>query len=261
MLRKKISFQNRATIDMENPMKTNIKISLFVCAIATTQSILSDYIITFFMRPYPYLPETEKKITKEEAQIKSAKLKKPGKIAKYTLRSILQSNIASGIFCTYSGQLEISDQDGQVTFARRQESPNVKLLITNRVTPILMGGQTIHHWEIEGGSPARLYYVNQREDEETNIEFWDVKKIKLPANNRISLDTIIIFAKPSHIFVPEGITQIEKDTQLILPDIYVKKNIDKLSNSFYVLNLKRFFSQTKEQYQIKEKEYSVQTQG
>lgn len=238
----------------DNKMKMRTKMILFSATLAATQNLVGN-VITFFMRPFPHVYPIEKKLTQQQIAKKSKKLQRPEKIAKYTLRSILESNASSGIFCTYMGQLALSSH-GQVTFARRQVAPHIKLLITEKINPILMNSQTIHHWEIEGGHPASLYLVEQKVDPETEIEFWDVKKIALPENNIISLDSIIIFAKPSHIVVPQGITIVEREAQLLLPDLYVKKNIDKLASSLYVLNLKRFFNQTKPIYQIKPTQYS-----
>ena len=235
--------------------------TILVMLISTCNTMIADHIVTFFMRPYPHLEKTEKAISKEYAAKKSAKLKMAGKIAKYTLRSILESNTAAGIFCTYSGQLAISNPDGQVTFARRQQDKAVKLLVTKKINPILMEKQTIHHWEFELDADAALYLVEQKEDQETSVQFWDIEKLPIPEDNNISLDTIVIFAKPSAIFVPEGIIPTEHGMQLILPDIYVKKNVDKLSSSLYVLNLKRFFNFTKRRYKTKEKQFSIQIHG
>ncbi|MCK5632582.1 hypothetical protein KAH94_02455 [bacterium] len=242
-------------------MKILNAIIFFTLTATTIQSVIADHVVTFFMRPYPHLFTKQKKLSLEKIEHKSKKLQNPKKLAKYTLRSILETKVASGIFCTYSGQLAISDDNGQVTFARRQEDKEVKLLITEKIDPVLMGQQTIHHWEFEIGVPAKLYTVKQKNDEETGLQFWHVKENTLPVDNNISLDTIVIFARPKDIIVPEGITLVEQDAQLIIPDIYVKKNINKLNSSLYILNLKRFFAFTKKEYTVKDKQYSLKTLG
>ena len=233
-------------------------IILFSTIILVTQHTFCDHIITFFMRPFPHLSETKKKLTKNEATKKSHKLQNPKKIAQYTLRSLQKNSIAHGIFCTYSGQLAFSNTDGQVHFKRQQKQPDVHLLITLDIKPIFMGGRTIHHWELVGGAPAQRYLVKQQKDEKTAETFWHVQKVNLPEDNRITLDTIVVFSKPHYIFVPKGITLIEKNPQLVLPDLYVKKNIDKLSSNLYVLNIKHYFEQTRETYKKREKDYSIQ---
>jgi len=210
----------------------------------------ASHIISFFMRPYPYIG-TEKEVTQEYADKKSKKLHRPEKIAQYTLRSVLESNTASGIFCTYKGQLSFSDPHGQVNFVRRQEEPNMQLLITSRINPILEQQQVINHWELEVGTPAALFSVSLEEDIATEVTYWKVEQIDPIPDKTIDLNTVIVFAKPSHIFVPEGITVTKRNPQLILPDIYVKKNIDKLTNAFYLLDLKRFFRHNRRMYELK----------
>lgn len=231
---------------------------LFSMVALVTQHTLCDHIITFFMRPFPHLPGMEKKLTNDEITKKSKKLRNPKKIAQYTLRSLQEGKTAHGIFCTYNGQLAFSNIDGQVNFKRQQEQPNVNLLITLNIKPVFMAGRTIHHWELVGGAPAERYLVTRQKDKGTAETFWHVQKTELPEDNRIALDTIVIFSKPHYIIVPEGITLIEQDPQLILPDLYVKKNIDKLSSGLYVLSIKRYFEQTKESYKKREKDYSLQ---
>lgn len=210
------------------------------------------------MRPFPHLPKTEKKLTNDEATKKAHKLQNPKKIAQYTLRSLQKNAIAHGIFSTYRGQLSFSNTDGQINFKRQQRKPNVHLLVTLDIKPVFMVGRTIHHWELVGGAPAQRYLVQQQKDEKTAETFWNVQKIALPKDNRITLDTIVVFSKPHYIFVPKGITLIEKDSQLILPDLYVKKNIDKLSSNLYVLNIKHYFEQAHETHKKREKNYSIQ---
>ena len=231
---------------------------LFSMVTLITQHTLCDHVITFFMRPFPHLPGMEKKLTNNEITKKAKKLQNPKKIAQYTLRSLQKGKTAHGIFCTYNGQLAFSNVDGQVNFQRKQKQPDVNLLITLNIKPIFIVGQTIHHWELVGGAPAQHYLVTRTKDKETAETFWDVQKTDLPGNNRIALDTIVIFSKPHYIVVPKGITLIEQDEQLILPDLYVKKNIDKLSSDLYVLSIKHYFEQTKESYKKREKDYSLQ---
>jgi len=240
-------------------MKTCLK-TIFLLAITSFAQMAAQttsHLITFFMRPYPYVYMEEKEVTQEYADRKSKKLRRPDKIAKYTLRSILETSTASGIFSTYHGQLAVSDFEGQVSFARMQADPDLHLLITPRIDPFLKKQQVIDHWEIERGVPAQLYSVSLVEDEDTEISYWNVERIDPIPNKRIDLNTIIVFAKPSHILVPEGISIVKRSPNLVLPDLYVKKNVDKLSTSLYVLNLKRFFQQTQKQKELEAKDSKI----
>lgn len=241
-------------------MKTLIKL-IFLGVIATlSQSLIADHIITLFLRPYPHFPlnTAPQEVVQQKADKKSRKLRSPAKIAQYNWNSALGHSPASGIFATYAGQLAASDNDGQLVFARRQESPNLKILITEKMEPIFQVGQTIQNWVLEPNIPAALYSASQDRDQDTDIEFWKVERIKLPQDRKISLDTIVLFAQPNMVYVPEGITTIKHPgADLFLPDVFVKKSVDTLANSLYVLNLKRLFAQVQKMYQVKETSYRV----
>lgn len=204
-------------------------------------NIYSDAIITFFMRPYPQIPD------KYEQNKLTNKLKR-GKTTTYTINTILQLPLVAGIFSTYAGYLTASDINGQTIFPRKHEDPLIYLLITNRITPIMITHNTIHHWELEEGTPAALYTIERKFDEKTGIYFWDMQATDLPKNNRIPLESITIIAQPKNVYVPLGITLSNNNPQLILPDIYIRKGIMKLTNALYILNLRNFFGSLTVEY-------------
>jgi len=150
MLRIKLNAQGIENKKPGGKMRLCSKMIIILLSATCFQHTFADSIISFFMRPFPHLA-AQKEITQEYANRKSKKLQQPNKIAQYTLRSILESNNASGIFCTYKGQLAFSNHHGQVSFSRRQEEADMQLLITPRINPILQQQQVINHWEIEFG--------------------------------------------------------------------------------------------------------------
>jgi hypothetical protein len=170
------------------------------------------------------------------------KLRKPHGIAKQTLTGLLHHCPITGIFSSYFGYLNASDHNGQTSFPRKQSKPLLHLVITNKITPIIMFQYTISHWELVPGTPAVMYSCEQKEDPETRLVFWDVKEEPLPSNNQIPLqDALIIIAKPTNIIVPTGITLTEQSANLILPEMYVKKGIQTTRNALYILDLSLFF--------------------
>jgi hypothetical protein len=244
----------------EYGMKAFIKLIFLWIATTLSHTLVADHIINLFLRPYPHFPvETApQELAQQKADKKSAKLRSLHKTAQYTLRSAIDTNAAAGLFATYAGQLSVSSINGQLVFARRQESPNVHLLVTEKIDPIFQVEQTIHHWELEAGVPAALYAFTQDREQDTDIEYWDVKRVPLPQNRSISIDTIVVFAQPTSVYVPEGITPLKHPgADLFLPDVFVKKSVDTLASSLYLLNLKRLFSQTQKTYQVKENSYRV----
>lgn len=147
----------------------------------------------------------------------------------------------TGIFASYGGFLTISDVHGEVSFPRLHEKPVVTILVTSRITPMVMGGLTIHHWEREEGTPTSFYSVTREKDEEKNTVAWVVKKEPLPESMIIRPETIIIFADPSSLVIPTGSFPTKDMANWLLPDIYVKAEMAISQRALYVMHIKHFF--------------------
>jgi len=214
----------------------NKKLIILIIGIFLSTPIFSSHIINFFFKPWPYI------VTAEKAKEKEEKIKSPGYLAQKKIRNFLKDRSPiQGIFVTYDGYISASTIDGQVSFPNKQTKPLLYLAVIQQITPILMAGNTIHHWEAEKESPFAFYKIERKEDSETEIMFWEVTEEKPPLNNILPLHTICIIASPKHIYVPLGITITKKSENFLLPDIYVKKGIMNITNALYMLNLKHFF--------------------
>jgi len=229
-------------------MKTK-KFLIALCTILIHNSSTGTNIISFFIRPCPTLTNEKKAIKKIN------KLTHPGKLADYTLKELSQNYIVSGICCTYGGYMAVSDLNGQVIFPRRHKTADVDLIITKHIIPITMLHNTIHHWEFEEGTLAKMYSIVRKEDKETDAFFWDVNPIKIPKDDVIPIKSIVILADPKYVLVPSGITLTKESNQLILPDIYVKKGIKKIDHILYSLGINVFFQSTESQYKKAQKNY------
>jgi hypothetical protein len=187
------------------------------------------------MEPYPLLsksPEAEKAVNK---------LKKPGRISKLGLKSLGKNPLTKGIFSTYGGWLAMSNHDGQTTFLRKHINPVIYLLITSKITPMMMAGNTIHHWTIEEKTDAKMYKMERLHDAGEELFYWLTEEVPLPENGILPNESITILARPQNVYVPEGITLTEDSPNLILPTIYIKKGIKTNTNALYILNLRQFF--------------------
>ena len=209
------------------------------------QSGQADPVISLFIRPYP------------QAHATTQKIKKVGKIARHTIEGIADYQIPAGIFSTYAGYLNISDLDGQIVFPRKHAKPVIQLIITTRITPILMFEKTVHHWELVPGVPAQMYTFEQTFNEGTKTFYWDVYPAQLPEDNIIPLSALIIFAKPRYFYVSTGITITDDSPNFILPTIYARKGIKITNNALYVFNLSHFFGQVYYRYKKQSKRYEI----
>jgi len=205
-------------------------------------SLSAEKTISLYIQPFPHV------VTEEKAQAINNKISSPGYIAHKTVKSAYSDQINSGIFSTYAGFLTSSKYDGEIMFPRKHEAPSIIMVITSKIMPVTMMYNTISHWEIEPQVDAEFYTIERKKDDETELFYWDVAPLERPKNNIIPLTSLIIIAQPKNTYVPIGSTLTNDSEQLVLPDIYVKKNIQSSQNSLYILNLKQFFGPIKGLY-------------
>lgn len=215
------------------------------CLLCLT-SLSANPVITFFFREYP--------VDSACALDLSNDFKNPDCIAKQTINGVTQYRGVAGIVSTYFGYLQVSNGKGQTTFPRKSSRPLINVIITNKITPIMMFQNTISHWEIEPGTPAALYTFEFKEDSDTKLTFWEVNQGQLPEKNQVNpINSIIIIAKPNNIFIPSGITVTPRDANMILPDMYVKPGIKTTNSALYMLNMNHFFRPVEMLYEKKPK--------
>lgn len=216
----------------------NIKKTLWTIILASLSAqhtLLCDQIITLFLQPYPLVT------TDTSATTIVNQLKKPRQLAQYSIHGTLQKHVNSGVFASYKGYVTASDNNGQIVFPRRHLEPRVTILVTSKIVPVIMVHNTISHWELEKGTPAAMYVAERKQDMPSELYYWDVKQVPLPKDNRLTPQTLIIFAPAQDIYVPQGITLAKNMPNLILPDLFVKKEIKISPNILYVLNIRHFF--------------------
>lgn len=198
----------------------------------------SDSIIFFQFKPYLLLKEarSSKKFV--------SNLSHPGKIARNKARFDIENglgSIISGILCSYAGFITASDTSGTVTFPRLQTSSELYVLVTTRISPIPQTQNTISHWELEEGSPVKVYLFNHTE----SPFLWNVSEVSYTTTflrgKVIPLNTIIIFDNPKNIYIPTKKIRSFEGPNLILPSVYVRKGISNVQNALYVLNIKHLF--------------------
>lgn len=217
-------------------MKFIYKMLLRILAALTLwfSMVSADPIISFFMRPYP------EHFGMQYAQEMTDKLAIPGKIARKNIRTWANNLTGSGVISTYAGYLGVSDTNGQTQFPRRHSTNKLYIAITPRITPITMTNHMVHHWEFETGTPAELFVATLQQDPETDLYFWEIQQTKIPINNVIPREAITIIAKPKYIVIPIGATVAHKSPHLLLPDLYIKKALNKTMHALYVLNIEHF---------------------
>lgn len=215
-----------------------MKISFYIYVLSIVSIIFTnlhaEHLISLFLKPYPNISSHD--VSKKVAQ----KIHRPGKIASQATKHTLSAPVG-GIFATYGGYLVISDSDGEITFPRKTTRPFLYLIITERLTPIVMSGNTLAYWERNEDAPAAVYAMEQKFDTESRAYYWEVTQEPIPATTKVPLESIIIFADPKYVYVPLGITLTQQSPHLLLPDIYIKNGNNLTANALYVTNLAHYF--------------------
>lgn len=209
----------------------------------------TENMITMFIRQFPML--TQEDVTNKPNQATySAPLQQPDftQPTGTTKPHKAAGSGYEGVTASYLGYISVTNHNGQISFPRKQQSSSVYILVTPRILPIFMiAPTTIHHWQLHPSMPAELYKVEQKADEITGLYYFTTIKQTLPKDHKIDMNTIIIYADPNEVVVPEGATITKYTTNLTLPNIYVK-NINITKASLYALSIKEYFEQINEMY-------------
>ena len=104
---------------------------------------------------------------------------------------------------------------------------------------------------------AEMYEFDQHQDPTTKLYYINAKKTKLPDDHMIPLNTIILIAKPSNVFIPEGATITQYSPNLLLPQIYIKKHFDISYNALYTLSIKQYFGLVQHDYKQEDETIST----
>lgn len=221
----------------------------FLLCIFTAITKPINNIITFFVKEYPevHLPEKFRTAT---SSVFSKALKQPAYLNEKEHGIKPLEVKVSGIWSLYKGYSRISSHNGQISFPRKQQSETVYLIITKKINPtFIVGPSTVAHWNLDKDTPAAIYSISIKYDEDANSYYFNTKKIDRPTDNKISLQAVIIPGDPEHVYVPEGASITEFTGNLTLPSIYIKKEFDRVYNSVYTTSIKMYFAQIKEKHQ------------
>ncbi len=208
-------------------MKSKI-LSTLICILMTIQIIpkgYSPHMITLFFNNYPEIQKDSFKPV-----------------------SLNGKNPRAGIFASYHGYLATSDSAGEIMLPRKHQDTSFSLLICTDPEPVFMLENTIHHWQVKPTSATAFYTIERKQDDQTKFYFWNVKKDILPEDHHLPINTLIIFASPDEIYVPEGASITTKSPHLQLPDLYVKSSIKTDQNALSVIDLRTFFDPVNRSY-------------
>lgn len=151
-----------------------------------------------------------------------------------------QTHAFSGIWIAYCGYLGATDNNGTVAFKRSHQKPILNLLLCNNIQPIFMLKNTIAYWQITDKAPYAFYSIARMQDAQTKKFLWNIQKKELP-DEKIPVDALCILTHPDEIFVPTGVVRTTNNSNLIIPELYVKQSVNNARNTLAVLEIQQFF--------------------
>src|SRR5579863_1278445 len=191
--------------------------------------VAANSTITFFFKPFHDKEHMIKTVTK------------PGNLAHHTVHGILQHTPVAGLLVTYGGYVATSNYNGEIIFPRKHQKPIITLVITPEMEPVPLFENTLLHWDFLPTVPAKMYSCELKHNSITGQSYWDTQEVALPEDKKIPLSAIVIIADPKNIIMNVGTTLVTETANLVLPDVYVKKGINIVENSSYMLVVRHLF--------------------
>jgi len=159
---------------------------------------------------------------------------------------ILQAQINAytqrGIIATYHGYTTFSDHNGEIRFPRKHTSDDMFYVVTRSIQPVMGQGETVQHFTITKPDEARMYYLERKQDEQQASTYWDVRELDVTQDRKVPASAMVIFSHPEHIIVPVGTFATIDDGNLILPDMYVTKDMPIGPNALAFLRVNKYFA-------------------
>jgi len=213
-------------------MKKNLKSAILLCVLFVSQYLIASPMLLMRLRP--------DESYKSHDRI-ARKLSKPGKLGGLLQEGTWKTGSVAGIFATYAGYLTVSPPDGLLYFPLEQSKPLFHLVVTRKIVPVVGFANTVDHMALDPAQETGFYLVEQKRDDMTGKLFWRVSKEDLPENNKLPFDAVILFAKPKNVMVTLGETPAKPGQHFVLPDIFIRKGINIVGRSLYVVNIAQFF--------------------
>lgn len=160
----------------------------------------------------------------------------------------------SGFMAIYGGYMDVSNNDGLLSFPLRHTFPKVLILVAPEISLVKVKEGTVSHRElvINNEVQSELYLFERKQDEKKNF-FWSVSKQELPADKKINPLTVVLLAKTKNVFISEGNFLSAESPHLVLPDIYVLSTMDQEKILMQALDIKRYFEPiTQEEKKVNE---------
>jgi hypothetical protein len=222
----------------------NLLLVLSACSLVRAESTVPlrssmPHVISFFIKPYISLDNHQ-----------SPKIDQS--LNRAFLASRLTPIMSHGIYALYGGFFTYSDYEGQIVIPRKHSEDTLTLIITPRITPVIIQGNTVHHFITDETSPAKWYSferVKRSQVTKDNLPaLWKVTKMVPPANRIIPPYALVLLEEPDLIEVQEQEIPTTATANLILPDLYIDPDTSTAYSALNFLKISNYFAPLRKLY-------------
>ena len=198
----------------------------------------STNLITLFMKSYEQIRYDQSFITHNQEPQKPNILKHHRNVV---ASSFDYATDPRGVYVLYGGFVDTLDVNRQVRFPRLTQEDEVVLIITRKLAPVILRGNTVEYFLRDTNQSIAYYRYKRHFDPNNNYYYWNVQKLDLPHDTKIPATALIIFANPRHIFVPLEETIAVPGGSLVLPPIYATGELRKDYNATTFIDISPYF--------------------
>lgn len=231
---------------------------LFISTIAII-SLKADNRIIIYLKnpPAQAIMQAQKELEKQGTKkLNNLTQKTPGQISKKLIKNEFKKYLIpklSGFLAFYAGYSDYSNHDGLIQFPLRHVTPKLYLVVTKKIKPAHVKGETISHLEFEiGKNNDKKIYLFEKQQDKNKQYFWKVSEKDIPKDKRISPISIVLMTNPKNIYIQVGDFMADDSKHLILPNIYVVGNIDNTEILLKTIDMLLYF----EPIDVKDKKIS-----
>lgn len=212
-------------------------------------SIFADNRIILYLKhaPSKVLEQAEQEALQSNLaqNIAAMQEKTPGQISQKIMKNALRSSLIpklSGFVAIYGGYIDISDQDGLISFPLRHVTKKIYIAITPRINLVNIKDNTFSHREYvtQDQNPTIIYSLELKQDEK-KYTYWDVQEVPIPDDKKINPITLVIITNPANIIIPQGQSITTQNIQFVLPNMYVTGRTNNEQALLTILDIKRYF--------------------
>lgn len=167
----------------------------------------------------------------------------PGAAENAALRQREQAQVVSGIMVLYAGRITVSDLHGQVMLPLVGPTDELTLIVTERIKPRILHGNTVETWTLDARYPAEWFSLKRIPAGKGFM--WSIRReVIADTHQEVPYTAIVICVDPEAIEIPVGTWPTAGGINLIVPNIYMTGVRAQTPSSLNTIAVNRFFRPT-----------------